>query len=145
MESKANMKIEKAKLTDCPQLAEMNYRLIRDEGHRNPMNKIQLTRRMKSWLRGEYSACLFKEQGKVIGYCLFRNDEGVTYIRQFFIEREFRKLGHGRKAFKLLINGFWKKHPVLRSDVLVGNEIGIEFWKSMGFKDYCLTMERKTK
>ena len=97
------MKIEKAKLIDCPILAEMNYRLIRDEGHRNPMNKTQLTRRMKNWLKGKYRACLFKEQGKIIGYCLFRNDEGFTYIRQFFIERVFRKQGKGRKAFKLLL------------------------------------------
>ena len=141
--SKVIMKIEKAKLIDCPKLAEMNYRLIRDEGHRNPMNEAQLTRRMKNWLKGEYSACLFKEQGKVIGYCLYRNEDGFTYIRQFFIEREFRKSGYGRKAFKLLVNGLWKSSPILRLDVLVDNKIGIKFWKSMGFKDYCLTMERK--
>src|ERR1039458_6249135 len=120
------MKIEKAKLIDSPKLAEMNYRLIGDEGHRNPMNQAQLTRRMKGWLKGEYHACLFKEQEKIIGYCLFRNDKGFTYIRQFFIERVFRKQGQGRKAFKLLHENFWKKTLILRLDVLVGNKTGIE-------------------
>ncbi len=54
------MKISKANLADSPKLAEMNYKLIRDEGHRNPMNKVQLTRRMKNWLRGEYRPAFSK-------------------------------------------------------------------------------------
>jgi predicted acetyltransferase len=140
---KVVMKIQKAKLVDSPYLAEMNFRLIQDEGHRNPMNEAQLTRRMKNWLKGEYHACFFKEQGKIIGYCLYRHDEEFTYVRHFFIERVFRKQGHGRKAFKLLMKSFWKKTPILRLEVLVGNKTGISFWKSMGFKNYCLTLERK--
>lgn len=138
------MKISKANLADSPKLAEMNYKLIRDEGHRNPMNKVQLTRRMKNWLRGEYQACLFEEHGEIIGYCLYRKEEGFIYIRQFFIDRVFREQGLGREAFKLVLKGFWKKPLILRLDVLVGNKTGIGFWRNMGFKDYCLTMERKT-
>jgi hypothetical protein len=68
--SKVIMKIEKAKLIDCPKLAEMNYRLIRDEGHRNPMNKTQLARRMKIWLKGEYKPVFSrsKEKSLVIAF-----------------------------------------------------------------------------
>src|ERR1700677_4691710 len=99
------MKIEKAKLADSSILAEMNYSLIRDEGHRNPMNRVQLMRRMRNWLKGKYRAFLFKEQGKIIGYCLFRKEEGFIYLRQFFIIRNFRKKGLGKKAFKLLLKG----------------------------------------
>jgi predicted acetyltransferase len=139
------MKIEKANLVDSPKLAEMNYRLIRDEGHRNPMNKAQLTRRMRNWLKGEYQAFLFKEQGKIIGYCLCRKEEGFIYLRQFFILRNFRKKGLGKKAFKLLLKGYWSRSLFLQLDVLVGNKRGVEFWKSVGFKDYCLTMERKIR
>jgi hypothetical protein len=29
----------------------------------------------------------------------------------------------------------------VRRDVLVGNAGGIAFWRSLGFADYCLTME----
>lgn len=138
------MKIEKAKPDDSSKLAQMNYCLIRDEGHRNHMNRTQLTRRMRIWLKGDYHACLFNEHGKIIGYCLYRKENDFTYIRQFYIERDFRKQGLGRKAFDQLRKVIWKKASNLRLDVLVGNKSGIGFWKSMGFKDYCLTMERKT-
>jgi ribosomal protein S18 acetylase RimI-like enzyme len=137
------MKIVKAKLADSQNIAEMNFRLIRDEGHRNPMNQAQLTRRMKGWLKGDYRACLFQEQGKIIGYCLYRHDEGFAYIRHFFIERAYRKQGQGRKAFKLLLKDVWKGTGFLRLDVLLGNKTGIKFWKKVGFKEYSLTMERK--
>ena len=136
------MKIQMARFTDCPKLAEMNYRLIRDEGHRNPMNKAQLALRMKRWLNGEYRACLFNEQGKIIGYCLYKKERNFIYIRQFYIERVSRKQGFGRQAFTQLRKSLWKKSNLLRLDVLVGNKVGIRFWKNMGFKDYCLTMER---
>ena len=39
------------------------------------------------------------------------------------------------------------REPVARSarirlDVLIGNAGGIQFWRSVGFEDYCITMER---
>jgi predicted acetyltransferase len=136
------MEIQKAKLRDCPILAKMNYLLIRDEGHRNPMNQAQLAWRMKKWLEGEYSAYLVKLAEVPIGYCLYRKDKEFVYIRQFFIERVYRKRGLGRKAFNLLRKQAWEKASLLRMEVLVRNKIGIRFWKVMGFKDYCLTMER---
>ncbi len=138
------MEIVKAKLQDSAKLAQMNYWLIRDEGHRNPMNQAQLNRRMRNWLKSDYHACLFKEQSKIIGYCLYRKEEGATYIRQFYIDRVFRRQGWGRMAFDLLLQGVWKKTFRLRLDVLTGNKNGIGFWRNAGFKDYCLTMERKT-
>src|SRR5208283_2565582 len=119
-----------------------NHRLIRDEKHRNPMNQAQLARRMKKWLAKEYTAYLFTEREKIVGYCLFRKEKEFIYIRHFYIERIHRKKGLGRKAFNLLSKEVWKKTPVLRMDVLVGNRVGLHFWKDLGFRDYCLTMER---
>lgn len=136
------MKIQKAHPQDCQLLARMNHQLIRDEGHRNPMKQTQLARRMKKWMGGEYTAYLFKEREKIIGYCLFRKEKGFVYIRHFYVERVFRKRGLGRRAFNKLRKEVWKKAPVLRMDVLVGNKVGLHFWKDLGFKDYCLTMER---
>jgi predicted acetyltransferase len=136
------MKIQKAHLQDGQLLARMNHRLIRDEGHRNPMNQAQLARRMKKWLAKEYSAYLFKEREKIIGYCLFRKEKGFIYIRHFYIERIHRKKGLGRKAFNALSKEVWKKTPILRMDVLVDNKVGLNFWKDLGFQDYSLTMER---
>ena len=31
--------------------------------------------------------------------------------------------------------------PRIRLEVLVGNANGIAFWRSIGFQDYCVTME----
>ncbi len=136
------MEIQKAKFRDCPILAQMNYQLIKDEGHRNPMNQAQLALRMKKWLGGEYKAYLFTVREKPIGYCLYRKEKEFVYIRQFYIERPHRKRGWGRSAFNLLRKQVWKKTPILRMDVLVDNKVGLGFWKALGFRDYCLTMER---
>lgn len=43
---------------------------------------------------------------------------------------------------------FWlarKNCKTIRTDVLVDNAIGINFWKAVGFKDYCITMEMENK
>src|ERR1035438_2843931 len=93
------MKIHKAHNQDCQMLAHMNHQLIRDEGHRNPMNQAQLSRRMKKWLKGEYKAYLFTERDMNIGYCLFPKEKGFIYIRHFYIERVHRKHGLGHRAF----------------------------------------------
>ncbi len=136
------MEIQKAQFRDCPILAQMNHQLICDSGHRNPMNRAQLARRMKKWLAGEYTAYLIKIRKEPIGYCLYRKEKEFLYIRQFFIERAYRKQGLGYGAFNLLRKMAWKNVSLLRMEVLVGNKIGIRFWKALGFKDYCLTLER---
>jgi hypothetical protein len=33
----------------------------------------------------------------------------------------------------------------IRTDVLVGNKIGIDFWKAVGFQEYCITMEMENQ
>ena len=42
-----------------------------------------------------------------------------------------------------LMTNVWGSKTRIRLDVLVGNERGIAFWKSLGFEDYCITMERE--
>ena len=137
------MQLRKAVLADLRSLAEMNRQLIRDSGHRNPMNLVQLTRRMKGWLQKEYQAWIFLEKSQVAGYCLFRREKEFLYIRQFYVGRPFRRTGLGRRAFGWLRRNPWKTEKRLRMDVLVGNKGAIDFWKAVGFKDYCLTMERE--
>ena len=139
------MKLRKAQPKDSPELAKMNHGLIRDEGHRNPMNLSQLSRRMKGWLKSEYKGYVFEEVGLVIGYCVYREEDRFFYIRQFYIKPEFRRNGLGRQAFELLRKKVWKNRHLLRLDVLVKNIGGIRFWRAVGFKDYCLTLERKNK
>ena len=126
---------------DLPVLAELNQQLIRDEGHRNRMSLAELEERMQGWLRGEYAAVLFRNESEPIGYALYRREAEHIYLRQFFVRPEYRRQGVGRAALEWLRANAWPGTARIRLDVLVGNERGIAFWRSVGFRDYCLTME----
>jgi ribosomal protein S18 acetylase RimI-like enzyme len=139
------MPIEIIRTKNALLLANMNRLLIRDEKHRNKMTLNQLAQRMKKWLSSDYQAFLFFKNGGVFGYCLFFKTKEYVYIRQFYIEKNSRRVGLGKKAMNLLRKNVWKKDKRLRLDVLVTNLRGISFWKAVGFKDYCLTMELNQK
>ena len=53
------MTFRPATIEDCPLLAELNYQLIRDEGHRNEMTVPELEQRMRGWLADGYRALIF--------------------------------------------------------------------------------------
>ncbi len=127
--------------TDLEVLAEMNHSLVLDEGHRNTMGVPQLRERMESWLRTEYRAQIIADDGNIIGYCLWRESLEYIYIRQLFVKSDFRRKGFGRNAIRWLRNNKWDRSLTLKTEVLIGNESGIEFWRKVGFKDYCIAME----
>lgn len=127
---------------DLTLLAELNYALIREEGHRNPMSQGELRLRMRDWLLGDYQAYLFQAQGETIGYALFRPTSEYVYLRQFFIHSSFRRQGLGTAAFHRLIEKAWLPSSRIRVEALIENEVAITFWRSLGFHDYCLVMER---
>jgi GNAT superfamily N-acetyltransferase len=126
---------------DSEQLAQMNLRLIVDEGHRNLMDIPQLSERMASWLKGEYQAVLFEEDKTPVGYALFRHEPKYVYLRQLFVVPERRRQGVASNALYWLWENAWQPAPRLRIDVLVGNDAGRAFWRSAGFTEYCITME----
>jgi GNAT superfamily N-acetyltransferase len=136
------MNYRMASAADAPLLGEMNYQLIRAEGHRNPMSLVELQSRMASWLVDGYQAVLFEDDGGPAGYVLFRREADHIYLRQLFVRHQRRRQGVGRSAVGWLIENLWHDEPRIRVDVLVGNQAAIEFWRSVGFTDYCLTMER---
>lgn len=127
---------------DAPTLARMNQSLIQDEGHRNAMSLDELVERMRRWLEAEYQAVMFYDEQQLVGYVLFKVEPEWVYLRQFFIRRDRRRQGVGRAAIEWLSNNVWTDRSRLRLDVLVNNSVGIEFWKALGFTEYCLTMER---
>lgn len=129
-------------VADARQLAAMNKVLIRDEAQRNPMTLDQLEARMAGWLCETYRAVIFERDGEALGYSLYRIEPDHVYLRQFFIARAFRRQGIGRAAIGWLTEHAWHSAKRIRLDVLVGNTAGIEFWRSVGFADYCITMER---
>ena len=136
-----NLEYRFATQEDVPLLAEMNQQLIRDEGHRNKMTLPQLQERMSGWLQGEYTAVIFSEGPDTVGYALFRKDPKWIYLRQLFVKTELRRKGIAREAISWLKKNAWKETKIIRVEVLVDNPDGISFWKAVGFKDYCATME----
>ena len=137
------MQVRRADLSDSQLLARLNHQLIHDEGHRNPMSLTELEARMRGWLDGLYEAHIFSVEAETVGYVLTRTEADYVFVRQFFILSEFRRRGFGRSAFQWMLENVWKDSPRLRLEVLIGNKSGIAFWHSLGFSDYCLTMERE--
>jgi ribosomal protein S18 acetylase RimI-like enzyme len=139
------MNIRPATLSDAPLSAQMNLRLIQDEGHRNPMTVQELQQRMTGFLFSNYHAMIFEQGPAALGYALYRYDTDAVYLRQFWIDPHIRRQGIGRRAFEWLRVMQWKDKPRIRLDVLVCNPAGIAFWRSVGFGDYCITMEMELK
>jgi GNAT superfamily N-acetyltransferase len=133
-----------ATATDIPQLAFLNAALIRDEGHRNRLTVAELEARMRKFLNENYVAVVFSEDGKTAGYALYRIDEedGV-FLRQFFVVPHARRRGLGREAVQWLCANPWQNAERITLQVLLHNQRGIDFWRAVGFGDYCLTMERR--
>ena len=85
------MQIQKCTMKDVPKLAQLNKQLIDDEKSDNPMNINELESRMKEFLETDYSAYFFIEDSQIIGYALIRNTSDSIYLRQFLIDRNYRK------------------------------------------------------
>ena len=68
-----------------------------------------------------------------MGYALVKNTCTPLYLRQFLIDRAYRKKHYGTEAFHALL-----KHLGLESidiEVLPWNERGMRFWESLGFRE----------
>ncbi|HEV2452999.1 MAG TPA: GNAT family N-acetyltransferase [Verrucomicrobiae bacterium] len=135
------MTFRPATVDDCPLLAELNHQLIRDEGHRNPMTVSELEQRMRGWLAGEYRAVIYEDAGEVVAYALFREQPDEIYLRQLFVVRHRRSQGIGRRAVDILRSQIWPANKRLTVEVLVANQRGANFWRSVGYVDYALSLE----
>lgn len=125
---------------DLDLLAEWNHELIADEGHRNPMNVAELRKRMSDWIKGEHAAIIFSES-EDLAYALFKETDSEIFLRQFLVRRDRRREGIGRNAMNILFDRVWPKTKRLTVDVLAANASGIAFWRSVGYHDYCLSLE----
>ena len=141
MELSAAVTFRRATRDDCGLLAELNHRLIRDEGHRNPMTVLQLEERMRGFIEGEYRAVLFEQEGEVVAYALYRERPDEIYLRHLFVVRYRRRQGIGRRALEILRSQLWPKNKRLAVEVLVANQAAVAFWRAMGYLDYALTLE----
>jgi predicted acetyltransferase len=83
---------------------------------------------------------LFERGDSAVGYALFRKGPEWIYLRQFFVDTQWRRGGIGRFAIEWLRNNAWQDSRI-RVEVLIHNQAGIAFWRAVGFADYALTME----
>ena len=132
------MDIIKCGMEDTSHLAALNKKLIEDEQSDNPMSIDELQNRMAGFLAGDYNAFYFVEQDEIIGYALIRHTSDPVYLRQFYIDRPYRRQHKGKQAFRELMA--YLKLDTVDIDVLPWNERGISFWKSCGFAETCVSM-----
>ncbi|MBC7955114.1 MAG: GNAT family N-acetyltransferase [Cytophagales bacterium] len=137
----AHLIFRSASLTDAETLGLLNHQLIKDEGHRNPMNVPELTERMRGWMAYEgYEALLGFDGHDMVAYVLWRHLHDSVYLRQIFVQRDYRRQGTARH---LMLNLF-ERWPTKRLtvDVLAGNARALAFWRRMGYQDYAVMLER---
>ncbi len=135
------MRIERATLADVPRLAEMNKRLIEDEGHPNPMSVPELVARMTDWLAGEYTGYLLIQEDEAAAYALYRDDGDTWYLRHLYVERGYRRQGLATHLLDWLYANVWTGKPV-RLDVLAHNTAAVAFYEAYGFRVGCLRMQK---
>jgi len=105
------------------------------------MTVLELEQRMQSWLSSEYRAVLFEDDGEVVAYALYREQVEEIYLRQLFVARHRRSQGIGRHAVEILRSQVWPTNKRLTVEVLVANQRGVNFWRSVGYADYALSLE----
>jgi predicted acetyltransferase len=136
----------RATLADVPLLAGLNHQLIRDEGHRNPMTVPELAERMSAWLSsGEYTAVLFEADDEVVAYALYAEQLTEVYLRHLFVVRHRRRHGFGRQAMSMLQFSIWPRDKRLTVQVLCTNAPALAFYRTLGYADYCLSLEMMPK
>jgi GNAT superfamily N-acetyltransferase len=134
--------------TDIPLLGQMNRHLFEDAGSHNPMSVAELQERMTHWLRSDdWHIATFAENDATVGYAVFQirpdsYDPAVefAYVRQFYIEREWRRKGFGRAAFDLLTRTHFRPPCKVVIDALATDPNATAFWAALGFAPYSITM-----
>lgn len=132
--------LRRAVVQDCDLLGSMNLELIRDEGSHDPLSPLELSERMRRWLKSGWEALLIVVNKVVVGYILYQvrtdgrdPDQCAVYIRQYFIKRTFRSKGIGQAAFQQIQADYLPSDAALAVDVLASNPGARRFWERLGF------------
>lgn len=137
------MNIKKCSLNDVKMLAMLNKQLIDDEKSDNSMNIMELEERMQDFLTTDYQAYFFEVENNIVGYALVKTTCTPLYLRQFLIDRKYRKRHYGTKAFHSLIEYLGVDN--IDIEVLSWNEVGKRFWESCGFSEISKYMRYQEK
>lgn len=135
MSHKEAIQIRACTQSDIPLLIEFYRQFLEDERPENPRDLEYLEVKEKS-LEDHCAAFFFvlnKEfDEKIIGYAVCDMSCQPIYLRQFFIVREERRKGFGTCAFQRLLELL--DTDKFEFEVLLDNEPGVAFWKSVAFK-----------
>ena len=134
-----------ANTRDVKQLVPLNAQLIREEGRRDALTEPELKKRMENWLRKDHQAVVFESGLDIIGYALYRFDTEAVFLKHLFVSSEHQREGIAQNALDWMKSHVWKDKSRIRIEVLTANKKAIAFWKTVGFEDYCLSMEFEKK
>ncbi len=145
------IKLRTAIPDDLHLLAQMNDRLVEDQGSENPFSVSDLEDRFKAWLKsGEWQIDVFLESNSIAGYAVYKQrsdyydeDQTVVYLRQFYIERHHRGRGLGTMAFAMLARERFPEGFEMALDVVSTNPRGQSFWSKLGFTPYFTELKLK--
>lgn len=140
------MRYRIATVEDAEMLGEMNLQLVQDQKHRYADKPVEwfVARMREQLLRAPYTAVVFEDDGDgVVAYALYRDDgdDGV-YLRQLFVVRGRRREGIGTAAMQRLLEEVWPAGTRITLEVLCGNAAAWGLYRKLGFREYCVTLER---
>lgn len=139
------MRCRSIKSGDESLISEWNRQLQIEEGA-SVMDLEEIEVRLRRWLSVNYDAVVFELRSDPIGYALYRptdadmNDPDGIYLRQFFIARGHRRLGHGSTAIRLFLDEVVQGRRLVL-EALNSNPAGQAFWRSLGMRAYSVTFE----
>lgn len=92
-----------------------------------------------------------EDNGKLIGYIsgkIIRNKGKVFhtegYVDDWFVRKNYRSKGIGRKLYKVLLKEFQKRNcSHLGIGAYAENKKAIDFYHKLGFKDFTLTLKKQ--
>ena len=139
--------IRPAREDEMRRVAQMNIQLQRDEGS-GEMTPEDALARLERWLKKTYRCVVFAQDGKIIGYALFRPTNpdaeghlGGIYIRQFFIVPALRRRGIGRRVFTRLRAEIFPRGCYVTISARSQNHAGQAFWQALGFVPHSIRYE----
>lgn len=105
--------------------SELNKMDINDDGLYQPLQDVD-----EYYTKDNYNSFLIKVEGKLAGLVVvkFINEEGINYLRHFFIMRKYRRLKIGERAANMIFDMFPGKWRVSQFDY---NEPAICFWRKI--------------
>ncbi len=148
--------LRKATVRDLDEIVKLNKKVAdyhrKIDKYYKPSSKVGVDFRkyMAGLIRKKNGLVLVAEaDGKMVGYFAAKiekpspifSPKRIGKISRAFVLEEYRRLGIGKMAVKEILKWF-RKNKIKHIEISVDarNEIGIRFWKKLGFKEFMKKM-----